>query len=532
VLRSTGAVALVAIVLFGAWTRAPGFTRGDLWFDDAWSAMSSRVDLSTASRMVATTPLYSLSMRSWILLHPGVSWWAQIPAFVLGLATIVAVFLLLRYFKTWWPLPFLGALVIAASPVAIEYSTRVKQYNADILLSCLVLWLFERWRRDPTRRGVIALAAACCLAILISATTIIVVGSAAAVAIVAAVAEARRRRDAVVLISSIFVAGSIEYLVWLRHLAHGLYVGWTARGYLLSTKTTHKLAFSLQVMGTGLFHWMIGAPTGHPPDPDHHVTTAGLLIAALTTVVLVYVVGRVFVALLRHPRSLPGPLVVSAAAVSISALAALAKLSPFGGGRTDEVIYASVLLLFAGVVTDLVARHGRLAGRVALAGVVVAAAACVAVGRDHRAQYPVIDLRGLAAKLDARRHPGDVTVVDPWLTFAWGLYDLAPNHVSFQPALFGWSQGFHIVSDAPRVSISEEYFFPSWLYNLIPGESHRLWFVGETGSSSWPRPSAKDKLYVTRNYNYLISQGWRPTATVLTSTHTVAILMTYRPTRH
>ena len=360
-------------------------------------------------------------------------------------------------------------MVVAASPIAIAYSTRVKQYNLDILLACAVLWLFERWRRRPATKDALWLTVVCSLALLISATTLTVTAPLCLVALIAAWVEPLRRRDVVVLLSVMGLTTAMDYLVWLRHLSNGLHVGWTNRGYLLTFKSAHMLVFSLENMGSQFFHWMIGVPTGHPPDPSKSITTAGIIIALAVAALLVWLVRSTMWPLLRHPKQLPQPLTVAALSLVVAVLLALAGISPFGGGRTDEIIYPGLLLLAAGVVADLMKNQLRiprltkksfqLSSRAALVGVVLAAASCVLVGYRYRAVYPTLRLQALYTKFHPHVQANDFIVVDPWVTFTWGALGLTHDDVSFtRGSFFDWSQGFHVVSLDPHVIISIAYF--------------------------------------------------------------------------
>jgi hypothetical protein len=523
-----GSAALGCIVIFGALVRAYGFSNKDPWFDDAWVVLSSKVPLHTSLHMVDTTPLFTLAMRSWILLHPHTLWWAQLPVFIAGLATIIAVFLLLRYFKVWWPLCYLGAMIIAASPVAITYSTRIKQYNFDILLACSLLWLAERWRREPSRRSAIALGATCVASLLISGTTIVVIAPICAIVILLAYQERSRLRGA---LGVVVLAGTtlvVEYVIWLRRLSHGLHVGWTNRGYLLTFASLHKFFFSLQTMSTQFFHWMIGVPTGHPPDPSKAITLAGIIIAILVAAVFTVITGPQLWALVRHPRQAPSAFSVAAVSIALAVTLALITVSPFGGGRTDEVIYPSVLLLFGALVSKLRESHAHWT-RILLAGVVISAASCALVGERNRANYPSIDLKGLYAKLAPHIKKSDYVVVDPWLTFTWADDSLSSTGVAFNHTFFDWSQGFHVVSYKRNVVISDEYFFPNWVYGFIHEDTTRLWYVGETANSTSAQTSPVDALLSTRNLHYLRTHDWVPTNVAYRSTHTMALLMKYVP---
>ncbi len=520
--------ALTLIVLFGAVVRAYGFSNSDPWFDDAWVVLSTKVHLSSAVHMVDTTPLFTLAMRFWIGLHPHSLWWAQLPVFISGLAAIVAVFFLLRYFKLWWPVPFLAALVIAASPVAITYSTRIKQYNLDILLACALWWLFERWRREPSRRAATALGATSTLSLLISATTIVVIAPIAAVAILTAWRERSRRSDVAIIVGASLITLIVEYLIWLRRLSHGLHVGWTNRGYLLTFSTVHKFLFSLQTMSTQFFHWMIGVPTGHPPDPSKSITAAGIVIAIVVAAVLLVVTGVPIWGLFRRKLREPGEFVAPALSLAMAVALALVTVSPFGGGRTDEVIYPGVLLLFGSLVSQLQSRW-RQWSRYFLVGAVVAAASFLVVGERSRANYPTINLRALYSEFHPHVKSTDYIVVDPWLTFTWSDDSLSRTGVSFKKTFFDWSQGFHVVSYERQVVISDEYFFPNWVYGLIHTSSTRLWYVGETARTPGKLLAPVDALLPTRNLHFLRTHDWVPTRVAYRSTHTMALLMMYVP---
>ncbi|HEV3213135.1 MAG TPA: glycosyltransferase family 39 protein [Acidimicrobiales bacterium] len=528
--RWLGPLALFAIVGFGAWTRAPGFTSSSLWFDDAWSAMPARVGLGTAIHMVTTAPGYTIALRSWLQLHPGATWWAQLPAFVAGLAGIVAVFFVLRYFGAWWPLTYLGALVVAASPVAVDYSTRVKQFGLDLLLACLVLWLFERWRRAGRPRDAALCAAACAGSLLVSLTTLVVCVAVAGVAALLATRDATRRRDGAVVVLTTIGTAAIGYVLWLRHLSPSLHYGWTKRGYLLSTASLHRAGFSLEAMGTGLFHWMLGTPLGRG-RVSTAITAAGVALALLAAVALVAITAPPLVGVVRRRGRAPGALVASSLAVVLAVILALLAKSPFGGGRTDEVLYPSILLLAAGALSPLAARAGATARRAALAGCVVVAAVLVGVGATHRASYPTTDLRPLVAQLDAPPNVGRsaVVVVDPWLAFSWAYDGLTPTSVSFAPTLLAWSQGFHVVSRDPDVVISENYFFPDRSYPRLSSRTTRVWYVASTVGHQSRVPGHPNDLEKTANYLYLRQLGWAPAGVYLTAPHTEAVLLVYRP---
>ena len=524
-LRTSWALSL--ILLFGLWTRLSGFSSHQLWFDDAWVAVPTKVPLGEAIHMVNTTPLFSIFMRQWILWGSDATWWAQIPAFVTGLIAIVAVYRLLKFFGSTETLSLLAALVIAASPIVIDYSTRLKQYNLDIIFACLILWLAEKWRRTPSLRGALTLALVSVLSLLTSASSIVIVAPVLGVAVLLAWREKARRLQAGALLAIVGAGFVFEWIVWLSQLSNGLYVGWRNRGYLLDTRSFHKLAFSLQTMGSQFFHWMLDLPTGHKPDPDHHITLLGLTISALVALFLVTLVAGTLWRYLRRPLNTPEPLVIAALALAFSAALALVRRSPFGGGRTDEVIYPALLLLMAALFTQLQPRLQRVAPQATKALVAIGVVALLFVGLSNRAHYPSIELKTPVTQMEAARQPGDIAVIDPWLGFTWAAADIPTFTVSRQKFLFDWSQGFHINGNAHYV-FSENYFFPSWVYPYLKDITTRLWYVAETGSPSWPATSPQDQIYVTRNLAALLKQGWYETGRSFSGDHVKIVELKFR----
>ena len=144
-------VALLVITIVGAVIRAKSFANTGLVPDDAWVALSSRVGLGTARHMWVTAPGFGLVERTWMVLGPSTTWWYQLPPFVFGVAAVPAIFCLARYFKLGRCSALALAVVVYASPTCVTYSTRVKEYPVDFLLSCLLIALAEAARRRPAR---------------------------------------------------------------------------------------------------------------------------------------------------------------------------------------------------------------------------------------------------------------------------------------------------------------------------------------------------------------------------------------------
>ena len=155
-----------------------------------------------------------------------------------------------------------AAAAIAAGPITVTYSTRVKEYSADLLLACLVLWL-RRAVAAPRRRarGLALLGVASVAAMWISASTAAVVGGAAACVLCVAWSRrdaatrcgrarrrARRRRRARCGRSSCAASPPSCGSNWRTH------------GFLFGYSDAHHVAFAFQQTFSGLAHGLLGLP--------------------------------------------------------------------------------------------------------------------------------------------------------------------------------------------------------------------------------------------------------------------------------
>jgi hypothetical protein len=519
------------IVLYGALLRIKGFTRRDLWFDDAWVMAPAHVAFGTAIHLVNTTPLFSLCMWAWDHLYPHHTEFLQVPIYCSSLVAIVAVFWMLRHFELWRPLPFLGALVIATAPIVTMYSTHIKQYNFDMIFASVLLVLADRWRRDPKPRTMYTIGAVSAFALLFSGATYVVVVPLFLVAAHQALLEPSRRRVVFLTGAGVAVVFALDYLVWLRHLAHGMIIGWTTRGYLFDYTSWHSRAFSIQTMGTQFLHYLLALGTGHRPDPSHRVTNLGLAIATLFFLALGALVAQWLWPLLRHPRRPLGRGATAALTMVLAVAMAVARHDPFGGGRTDEVLYPAFLLLVLLFLHHGVTRWPQTAViRTALAGCALAAVSLAWMGADHRTDYPGNALRVVVTKLFALKQPGDAVVVDPWMSFTWMADGLPDAMIDQRPSFIPWSQGFHITGTGNNVIFSENYFTPGWAFPYISKYTKRVWYVTERSGRAWPSATNGDPLIPSRTYTWFLQNGWVCTKQAIWGPHTAAVLLEYHGT--
>jgi hypothetical protein len=511
--------AALALVLCGAGTalRVPGLTHADVWFDDAWAELPARVPLPTALHMVVTTPLYTLALRWWIEAHASATWWAQLPALVLGIAGIAAVYALVRALRFSRLAAVAAAAVIAAGPITVAYATRLKEYPADLLIACLLLWLVEWWRSDPSRRRLAYLAAASVVGLWVSASTAAVVGGAAVVVVAVAWNRRELRRDAAGFIGILAVGSGALWVTFLRRVPAQLRTNWRTHGYLFGYSSSRHVVYEFQQTFSGLAHGFLGIPIPYT-FTGFTIRALPMVLAIACCIALVALVAPPIARLVGSRGSSIGPTTAAAATMLLAVLGTLCGASPLGDGRTDEVFYPALLVLIVGAATELASRatatpRTRTVARVTVAVVVTVVATWFGV--DHVAAYPPTGLRAVMAELRPRLLPGDVVVVDGYESFTWADDDLAAWKVSFSPTDVPWPMGFHVVSLDPTYVLSTNYLQPDVQIEELSRRTRRVWFVGPTvGGYSTAAPKGLwDFPYTTPTLTTLEEFGWSAAGT-------------------
>jgi hypothetical protein len=495
--RLGAAGALVVITGFGVFLRAHGFSGLGLWRDDAWVALSAKVGLGSAWHMWVTAPGAYLIDRTVLVLSPGTTTWAQLPAFVAGVAAIPAVYFLLRWFRLSRPAGLFAAGAICVVPFCVAYSTRVKEYELDILLACLVLALGEWARRTSGRRPLGALALASVMSFFCSASLAPVIAgvwlalvlftwrdrvSAPCRRVLAAAAVAAGACGLVALTFYTHISPNTRLLwpgAFIRHSSAGAFLsslGWT---------TWHLFAF----------------PLGLGP------------LSAPLRVVLIVGWFAVMMAGLNRDRAMVAPALILAAAYLTSA----ANLDPLGTGRTDQYLYPALLLLTAAGVSRLtrasaptMARLPRLEALTvkAVGLVVVTVLAATWVGEAYATQpvYPGVDVTSLVAQIHAQEQPGDHIFVSELMRYPWVLAEEPTPDVRFGTE---WAAGFTVVSTETDVFIAPSEYYEggsdprAWAARETAEHLHRLWYV-------WSPPLAG----LNPSYAALRADGWRPVTTL------------------
>jgi hypothetical protein len=506
---------VVGLLALGALTRAHGFTSLDLWFDDAWAAMPARVGLGDAVHMVLTAPGYGLAMRSWIRLDPATTWWAQLPAYVLGLGAIPAVYALARWMRNPRWLAFAAALVVTVSPLAVQYATRVKEYPFDLLAACALLALCELVRRSPSGRRLSLLAVASVIAFFVSAGSAPVVAGVWLALGVALLGQRQWRRPFAIGFGVVALGVLAVWVAFLRALPGVLNFNWRRRGFLVDYRSFSLAERSISLIFGGFVHAALGYPvpvTFYRSARGVHDVGALLVgVAVLGVAIAVPIVASV------RQRLVATPELAAALSLLVAIALSVADRVPLGDGRTDEVLYPSLLLCLAAVIraaTPALRRwsgSGAPARAMATATAVVLLAASVVFGVAHTAVYPTISLRGVHRELRPLERPGDVVFVDTFNSFGWCYYALSPCRIQVGGTPV-WPQGFRPVSTAPATTfIASHYGIPLPEFTAAQAGARRIWYVGYTyGTFDVGSSPSRYNLPVVPTYftGLLHADGW------------------------
>ena len=481
----------MAITGFGGFLRVSGFSRLGLYRDDAWVALSSRVGLSEAWHMGATAPGYVLFERSFALLGPGTTMWMQIPTFVAGVAAIPAMYVLARYFALGRVAGLVTAGVVSVSPICVTYSTRIKEYEADFLLTCLILILAETARRNPGRRSFGSLAIASVVAFGCSASLgPVLLGAWLALLLVVSRSPGWRWSRWAIGAGAIAAIGcSVVALTFYAHPSPALKRFWSSS--FLNDSAPGNLASSLVSSSWRLVAQMFGI-SSYDQGLRLCVVLAGVALIALG---------------IKRTAEMLAP----AAAVATAYVASALHIEPLGTGRSDQYLYPALLLLMAAGATEVLrVLTGRLAKSQpsvdfvakfclgSIAALIVIVVICQSY--TDRPVYPGVAVTTLAAEISHYEQPGDRVFVSELMRYPWALYEQRRPTLRFGS---DWSAGFTVSSADPSVFIAPSEFYeggsnPKEWANQMAG-ARRVWYV-------WSPPLGS----LNPSYAALRGDGWRP----------------------
>jgi hypothetical protein len=552
--RALGPGLLLVLAMLGALARLPGLNGAGLFFDDAWFALPARVPLSTALSMVVTAPGYTLVTREWILLAPHATAWAKVLPYLLGVAGIVLVGLLGRRLGFGWRSSLLMAGLVAAAPAAIEYSVRVKEYEADLVLACLVLLAAEVVRRTPSWRSASLLGLVSIGAVGMSTSTaVVVVGCWLAVA-AGLVVDVRGRLAVAVVGALTALACAVPIAVVASRLPAALTRFWVRAGYLVGAPLTARhLVHVARAIPEGFVHSLLGVPLPTLDVATGTVATSGLVqVLAWGTVLLgLVVVGvalrSVGTAIADRADGAPLPATLGAILVLVVAVGAtVVGIVPLGDGRTDLVLYPSIAVIVAvaarAVVAALDASVQRSTLRTTRSGVLVLLCGIGLLLLVTQASwYPAQDVAALPAAAAWRHDASVAVVVENRNAYTWAFDGLSAFDVHVDrhnPS--GTTVGYWVTFPARRV-LAETFVHRRLRSGRIvtvgelpglerlPYSVDRLWWIGWTASVFSPsraRVTGRAALQVTPSAarRLLVEHGWHTTSRIERAPGVVAIL--------
>ncbi len=438
---------LGAIVAIAAAAQVQELSSGPFYRDDAWVALANRVPLGTAIRMASTTPLFTLFERFWTGLAPGTTWFAQLPNLLAGLASIIALYALIKWngFSTWVALASAFGLAIARESTV--YGTHLKPYSFSILTTIILLWLAERVRRSFQTRDVVALCVASILICAFSFTSLIVV--VAAFAVVTAQSVIAQRSTVQTLIAAAIAGVAILGEYWLLHnqITPALRASWS--DFYLQLGSPLRAWTSTHRAAGGLFRGLSLSPS------ISSLWILGYVGEVLTA--LLFVLG-LCVGLRRQ--------VLSVSVIALAVALSIVHRVPIGTDRTDTYLYPCFFLVIASGLkwvdrTSLSRKRLRAIlsmGAIGLIGIF----GVVRVIDVH--PYPGGDLSSALKEVEkASRQPGTMVLIEGTARWPWAYYVEPRIHLIFGP---DFNTGFTAVSDVSSVVISphtnvEPHFNPA-----------------------------------------------------------------------
>ncbi len=417
------------VTLYGLWLRLHGLSRGSLYRDDAWVALTHRVPWSEAWHMVGTAPGFVLAEKVWVTLTAPSTWWAQVPTLLVSLVGIVMIALV----TLWWGYSRRAALVVALlisiSPVAVTYATHLKPYAHDIFATTIILASAEWWRRGHSAWPWSFLTLACLATAFDTLPLVVGVG-------LAMVVLAFRHHSVHRLIApglGLVLPFGALYLAVRRGISPRLRESWAPN--FIHWSSLHALAHSVWTVTSGLVSGFVDTtPHAHLP-----VYAKGLVVV----VVILAVVGAV-----DYHRNL-----FALAGVAGAVLGAAIHLVPLGTGRTDAYLYPALAILVVGGISTTTAalrQHSVTLSRVAIAAVL----AVVTVGAldlgAHRPTYPGGSIDSVARAATRELRAGGGVLVEGTARWPWTYYEVRDVRLVFSNQ---YNTGFAPLSDNPNVEI-------------------------------------------------------------------------------
>ncbi len=440
VLQGVDAVVLAGLVGVALALRWPGLDPSSLWLDDAWVALAHRTSGWSELRMVGfSAPGFAVLLKGWLGLVGFSELAAQLPALVAGVVSPAVAYALVVWRGWHRPAGVSAGIVLAVSPIAVTYATRVKQYTTEGLLALVLLGL-ALWLADAPDRGGrwAAFIGAGAVATVVSSFLAPYVGAGVLAGLVAALLarDGRTAWRAVAWGALYGVAALGWYLAVLAPAVTTSISGFWAEDYLAVDAGLGGFVASLASAVGGVLEGLL------PVAPALGLVGLGVAIA----LVVLARDGRV-----TAGRAWPS-LALLLTPMVVAVVLASSQLAPLGGGRTDLYLYPALVLMIA-AGADAGIRFARRWGVVAATStslVVLALAGWLLAGAERAPDYPRYDVRPLVERMEGSAGEDEAILVYPATVWAYALYTSADIHLADDPVS---SWGFSPRVEDPRVAV-------------------------------------------------------------------------------
>jgi hypothetical protein len=470
-------VAVVAAILSVAIVaRRPGYLFSHaFWLDEGWVADSVRAPLHQLRLLSSSTPIgWTLLLR--LVPDVGPPERLRILPLLFGGLSVVAAYLLGRRLGRGAALA--AGLGAALAPTALRNHS-LKQYSADAFVTLLLLWLTTRVEARWTRGRLGVLCLVCIPALLVSHAALFVSGAVLGALAVRALVERRWER-----------------LGWLVGLGAGV-AAVAAAVYL-----AFAAAGNNDAMRRAWTSWMVPVGDGLGPTVAVVATRSADALGRVGFGPWPLAAAAVTAGLVSLWRArLPATAVAVCLLAVELVLAGATQRYPFLDERTS-LFFTSLLTVCGGLGVFAVLRWSGKRPLTVPLGVVATVTAGVLLVPAAYAQamqpMPASTVRQQVSYVLAHRRPGDVIVVGPAASFAFGYY--WPERPTFVPATVPTAVLFQVEypghDDLVVVHNGRQ---PELIHGALReasarSSSGRVWVVlGEAGDreSTWRQASAR-----------------------------------------
>ena len=140
-------IALLGIVLVGAFLRVFHLTAESIWLDEAFSVSISRLSVPQIVQAAAPDvhpPLYYFLLHYWMMVFGTSESAVRLPSVLFGVLAIPMIYLVGRQLFNK-EAGLVGALILALSSFNIYYSQEIRMYSLMVLLALLSMYFFWRF---------------------------------------------------------------------------------------------------------------------------------------------------------------------------------------------------------------------------------------------------------------------------------------------------------------------------------------------------------------------------------------------------